>query len=334
MPHPNGSVDSHDPCQGAQEGHRTSQSPYPSPLRVRISGTKRADMTPAQQVDPASYHSFIDLTTRHHDPERRNQASRARKHPRSRKPLQVVDRPTSFLDLGESDAQILYHPSYTPDLKLESAHDAGIVSALPPSVAISNHERAQGKPGAIDTNSPGPSSCDPTCIKRTETPFLTRSAPQACDLSSDIATFYSLHASVCLEDDPLPSYEEVAGSATVNSEERTVQQFASRYSGSPPYVDRARVGLLLSFQYPKSPPCNPVVPPAPQVQRAFRPLPPIPPSKQTHVYSTTPLDAGEQSVHIDELNVVPAKSPSKMKKAQPQRIKFGPNADHPKVQLS
>jgi len=146
---------------------------------------------------------------------------------------------------------------------------------------------------------------------------------------------YSPHASLCLERGQLPSYEEVAGFAPVDLEENTVQHFASSYSENSYHVDHTKVVLLPSSQDPISAPCSTiVVPPTRPVQRTRRPLPPIPPSKQTHVILTTSLDTREQSLHVDELNVVPVKSLSEMETMLLQRMEFEPNKDHSMVQLS
>jgi hypothetical protein len=306
-------------------------------LHVCILGTKRADIIPAQQADPASYYSFIDLTAFHHDEKRGNQLSRAYTHPRARKPLQVVDRPTSFLDLGEGDAPIQHNPPHIPDLMFQRVHNEGVVSATLPSVAIGNCEREQRKPGVIDMNGPELPVYDPTTSGGTTgqgTPFSARNALQSCDLSSGIIPPYSPHTLVCLEDDRPPSYEEAADSAPVDLE-NTVQQFASRYSGSSYHVDSTKVVLLPSSQDSKSRPRNSVVVVSTrQAQRDYRPLPPIPSLNQTHVYLTTPLDAGEQPPPVDELDIVPAKSLPIMEEALFQRIERGTNVDHSKVQLS
>jgi hypothetical protein len=221
-------------------------------------------ITPAQPVDPTSYYSFIDLTTFHHGAGRRNKSSRSRKHTRSRRHLHVVDRPISFLDLDESDARILDHPP--------------------------------------NTNSPRLSSSDPTSIGGTTghgPSFSAWSAPRSRDLLLSTMAPDSLRASLCLEVDQLPPYEEAAGSAPVYLVENTVRRIASRNSRSSYRVDRAKVALLPSSQDPMSPPPNQVVlQPTRSAQRDFRPLPPIPPSRQTHVISPTPPGIGEQSLHI------------------------------------
>jgi len=178
-------------------------------------------MTPAQQVDPASYYSFIDLSTFHHRAERTNRPSRSHTLPGPRRPFQVFDRPTSFLDLGGSDPRILDHRPHTADLTLE--------------------------------------------------------------------------------DDQLPSYEE-ARCAPVYLEGNTVQRNTRRR-----YIERSKLVLLRSSQDPMSPSPNPVVTlPTRPAQHAYRPLPPAPPPYQTHVIFTTPLDTEEQSLHVDELVIVPA----------------------------
>ena len=242
---------------------------------------KHADRIPAQRVEPASYHSFIDLTNFHHGAERGGQSSRARSARRRPRLLPVVDRPSSFLDLD--DAQILDHPPHIPSLPFENAHDAGLVSAMPPSLVVNNCERAQGKPEVVATNTPGPSSGGTTSIERTTRHgtsfFSVWSTPQSCDLPLEIIPPYSHRAPLCLEDDRLPSYEDAAGSAPF-------------HSGG-----------------------NTVVLPARPPQRVRRPLPPIPRSRQGHVVFTTPLDTGGQPLHVDERNIVPPKCLSKLEKA-------------------
>lgn len=321
MPHPKRSVDD-------RGGERSGESSTSEPLHV-------AHSTPAQQVDPASYHSFIELKTFQHDTGR---SSHAQKHSHARRPLQVADRPFSFLDLDESDARIPDRPPQIPNLPFENADDARVVSLIPLSLTTSNCEKGQGKPGVMTTSGPESSPCDPISIDGSSwraTPFRRRNAPQSCDLFSCIVPPYSLHASLCLVRDQLPSYEEVAGSAPVDLEENAEQQFASNYPESSYHVDPAKAVLLPSSQDPTSAPCNTVVVlPTRPVQRTRRPLPPIPPSEQTHVMFTTPLDTREQPLHVDELNVVPAKPLSQMERTLLQRMEFEPNIDHSMVPLA
>ena len=284
-------------------------------MSLTIACCHLADMIPAQQVEPASYYSFIDLTNFHHGAERRGQSARARTARRRPRLLQAVDRPSSFLDLD--DAQILDHPPHIPSLPFENVHDAGLVSAMPPSLVVNNCERGQGKPDVMPTNGPGLSSGGATSIERITrhgTSFVSVwSPPQPCDLSPEIIPPYSRRAPLCFEDDRLPSYEDAAGSAPVHLGENTVQQIASRFPGSSYRVDRTKVAQLPSSQDPMSPSPNPfvVLPP----QRARRPLPPIPRSRQGHVVFTTPLDIGGQPLHVDERNIIPPKCLSKLDKA-------------------
>ena len=259
---------------------------------LAILGSKHADSIPAQQVDPASYYSFIELKSFHDDAERRTHAP---KNPKSRRSAQGVDRPTSFLDLDESDARILDH---TLDLTVEKAHNARVGSAIPLSLTTSNGEREQGKSQVLAMRSPGSSSCDPISTDGITWPQTPKNAPQSYDPFSGLISPRSLHASFRLEGDQLPPYEEVAASTPVDLEESTVRQYAGSYSDSSYHVDRTKVALP-SSQDPISPPCNPVVVlPTRSGQRAFRPLPPIPPSKQTRAIITTPLDTRERSLHV------------------------------------
>jgi hypothetical protein len=176
-------------------------------------------ITPAQPVDPTSYYSFIDLTTFHHGAGRRNKSSRSRKHTRSRRHLHVVDRPISFLDLGESDARILDHPPNTNRPRLSSSDPISIGG----------------------TTGHGPS-------------FSAWSAPRSRDLLLSTIAPDSLRTSLCLEVDQLPPYEEAAGSAPVYLVENTVRRIASRNSRSSYRIDRAKVALPPSSQDPMSPP--------------------------------------------------------------------------------
>ena len=321
MHHPKRSIDN-------RGGERSTESSLSQQLHV-------AHSTPAQQVDPASYHSFIELKAfQHHDPARR---THAHKHSHSRKPLQLADRKFSFLDLDESDARIPDRPPQIPNLPFENADDARVVSLIPLSLTTSNSEKEQGMPGVIATSSPESSPDVPASIDGSSwraTPFRRRIPPQSCDLFSRSIPPYSLHASLCLVGDQLPSYEEVAGSTLVDLEENPDQHFASSYPESP-YLDRTKAVLLPSSQDPISAPCNTVVVlPTRPVQPTRRPLPPIPPSEQTHVMFTTPLDTREQPLHVDELNVAPINLLSQMERTLLQRMEFEPNKDHSMVPLA
>lgn len=91
MPHQRDSLENH--------GTYREGSEIKAPYELSVT-----DMPPALRVDPW-YYSFIELTTREDCPERKKKTSRGHKHRRVRKPLQAIDRPISFLDLGESDAR-------------------------------------------------------------------------------------------------------------------------------------------------------------------------------------------------------------------------------------
>ena len=308
--------------------------------KVRNQGnleTRATDKPPAQKVDPTSYHSFIDLTTPHHDAKPGSQSSRGRNHRRVRKSFEAVDRPGSFLDLGESDVRILYHPSSPPHLSFENACDTEVVGVNPPSVTTSNCEE-QGKKGGRDTNGVGVSPCNPTSIggiTGQRTSHSARSALQTCDLTSNKMAPYSLRAPEFLEYDRLPCYEEVTVPTPVGLGEKTIQQSASKCPGSSYRIGHTKRTLPSPSHDPKSCAYNPaVVLPARQAHRAFRPLPLIPSSKRTHARLATLLDAEQQSLHVDDLNIAPPKSLSKMEKALLRKIEFGPNLNYSETQLS
>ena len=262
-------------------------------------------------MDPASYHSFIDLTTPHHDAIRRSQSSRGPSHRRVRKAFQAVDRPSSFLDLdlGESDVQTSCHPPYSSDLTFENARDTRVVNINLPLTTTGNCERDRKR--GRDTNDVRPSSCDPTSIGRITrqgTPHSVRSAAQTCDLSSGKMPPYSLRAPEFLENDRPPRYEEVTAPAPVSLGEMTIQQVASKYPGSSYYVDYTKFPSPPPSQDPQLCARNPaVVLPAQRARCATRPLPPIPSSNRTHAHLTTPLDTEMQSLHVDDLNTTPPK---------------------------
>jgi hypothetical protein len=121
-------------------------------------------------------------------------------------------------------------------------------------------------------------------------------------------------------------------------EENTIEQLSSGEPASPYRIGYGKGTLqAVYYDHKSSPRSLVVVPPTRQAQCAIRPLPPIPsspsPPTQTHLALPSALGAEERSLHVDELNVTPIKSPSKVEKALLRKIEFGLDADDPTLQL-